>query len=83
MDIRARQLAMTVIYPSPMPTMCDHSSDYRNQPGIEFFRELSTLKTLTRKAAARICCISNQSLLFSFAGGRLPFEFASCRTNTS
>ena len=40
---RARQLAMTVIYPSPLLVLCDSPANYRGQPGVEFFRGLPTV----------------------------------------
>jgi len=43
MGTRARQLAMTVIYPSPFQVLCDSPANYRNQPGVEFFRGLPTV----------------------------------------
>jgi len=42
MGTRARQLAMTVIYQSPLLVMCDSPVNYRNQPGVEFLRALPT-----------------------------------------
>lgn len=36
MGTRARQLAMTVIYPSPLLVLCDSPKNYRGQSGIEF-----------------------------------------------
>lgn len=39
---RARQLAMTVIYHSPLLVLCDSPQNYRGQPGLEFFRGLPT-----------------------------------------
>jgi alpha-glucosidase len=43
MGTRARQLAMTVIYPSPLLVLCDSPANYRGQPGVEFFRDLPTV----------------------------------------
>ncbi|HEY5913934.1 MAG TPA: glycoside hydrolase family 97 catalytic domain-containing protein, partial [Verrucomicrobiae bacterium] len=43
MGTRARQLAMTVIYPSPLLVLCDSPANYRGQPGVEFLRELPTV----------------------------------------
>ena len=40
MGSRARQLAMTVIYPSPFQVLCDSPANYRGQPGVDFFRGL-------------------------------------------
>lgn len=40
---RARQLAMTVIYPSPLLVLCDSPAKYRGQPGVEFLRDLPTV----------------------------------------
>lgn len=43
MGTRARQLAMTVIYPSPLLVLCDSPKHYRDQPGIDFLRSLPTV----------------------------------------
>ena len=43
MGSRARQLAMTVVYLSPLLVLCDSPANYRGQPGIEFFRGLPTV----------------------------------------
>ncbi len=43
MGTRARQLAMTVIYQSPLLVLCDSPANYRGQPGVEFFRNLPTV----------------------------------------
>jgi len=40
---RARQLAMTVVYLSPLLVLCDSPANYRGQPGVEFFRGLPTV----------------------------------------
>ena len=43
MGTRARQLAMTVIYPSPLLVLCDSPQHYRHQAGIEFLRAMPTV----------------------------------------
>jgi len=43
MGSRARQLAMTVVYLSPLLVLCDSPVNYRGQPGVEFFRGLPTV----------------------------------------
>ena len=40
---RARQLAETVVYLSPLTVLCDSPTNYRGQPGVEFFRGLPTV----------------------------------------
>jgi alpha-glucosidase len=40
---RARQLAETVVYFSPFLCLCDSPTNYRGQPGVEFFRGLPTV----------------------------------------
>ena len=40
---RARQLAETVVYFSPLLCLCDSPANYRGQPGVEFFRGLPTV----------------------------------------
>lgn len=43
MGSRARQLAMTVVYFSPLQVLCDSPGNYRGQPGMEFLRNLPTV----------------------------------------
>ena len=43
MGTRARQLAETVVYPSPLLVLCDSPKNYRGQPGIEFLRAIPTV----------------------------------------
>lgn len=43
MGTRTRQLALTVIYPSPLLVLCDSPKNYRGQPGIEFLRAIPTV----------------------------------------
>jgi len=43
MGTRARQLAITVIYPGPLTVMCDSPKNYRGQAGIEFLRGIPTV----------------------------------------
>lgn len=43
MGTRARQLAMTVVYPSPLLVLCDSPVNYRGQPGVEFLRNIPTV----------------------------------------
>ncbi len=43
MGTRARQLAETVVYVSPLLVLCDSPANYRGQPGVEFFRGLPTV----------------------------------------
>lgn len=43
MGTRTRQLAMTVVYKSPLLCLCDSPTNYRGQPGIEFYRGLPTV----------------------------------------
>jgi alpha-glucosidase len=43
MGTRARQLAMTVTYLSPLLVLCDSPKNYRGQPGIEFLRQMPTV----------------------------------------
>lgn len=40
---RARQLAETIVYVSPLLVLCDSPANYRGQPGVEFFRDLPTV----------------------------------------
>ena len=43
MGTRAHQLAMPVIYPSPLTVFCDSPKNYLGQPGIEFLRAMPTV----------------------------------------
>lgn len=43
MGTRARQLAMPVIYESPLTVLCDSPANYRGAAGIEFYRGLPTV----------------------------------------
>jgi alpha-glucosidase len=43
MGTRAHQLAMTVVYPSPLLVLCDSPKHYRGQAGIEFLRQMPTV----------------------------------------
>ncbi len=54
MGSRARQLAMTVIYPSPLLCLCDSPKSYINQSGVEFFRNLPTVWDETLVPSAEI-----------------------------
>lgn len=54
MGTRARQLAMTVIYPSPVLVLCDSPANYRGRPGVEFFRGLPTVWDETVVLAAEV-----------------------------
>ena len=40
---RARQLAMTVVYESPLLVLCDSPANYRGAAGVEYFRGLPTV----------------------------------------
>jgi alpha-glucosidase len=48
MGTRARQLAMTVIYPSPLLVLCDSPKNYRGQPGVDFLKVVPTVWDDTR-----------------------------------
>jgi alpha-glucosidase len=51
---RARQLAQTVIYFSPLLVLCDSPANYRGQTGVEFFRGLPTVWDDTVVLAAEV-----------------------------
>jgi alpha-glucosidase len=40
---RAHELAISLLYDSPILCMCDRPENYRGQPGIEFYRDLPTV----------------------------------------
>jgi alpha-glucosidase len=43
MGTRCNQLAMFVVYYSPLTVACDHPDNYKDQPGIEFLKEVPTV----------------------------------------
>lgn len=43
MGTRAHELALPVVYPSPLTVFCDSPQHYRGQPGIEFLRAMPTV----------------------------------------
>jgi alpha-glucosidase len=45
---RAAELALLVIYDSPLACVCDHPSNYRDQPGVDFLRIVPTVWDDTR-----------------------------------
>jgi alpha-glucosidase len=51
---RARQLAQTVVYFSPLLVLCDSPANYRGQTGVEFFRGLPTVWDDTVVLAAEV-----------------------------
>lgn len=54
MGTRARQLAMAVVYESPLTVFCDSPANYRGQPGIEFTRGLPTVWEETAVPSAEV-----------------------------
>lgn len=54
MGTRARQLAMTVIYPSPLLVLCDSPANYRGQPGVDFLKVVPTVWDDTRVLGGRM-----------------------------
>ena len=55
MGTRARQLAMPIVYESPLTVFCDSPKNYRGQPGIEFYRSLPTVWDETVVLSAEVC----------------------------
>lgn len=51
---RCRQLAMGVVYFSPLLVLCDSPANYRGQPGLEFYRGLPTVWDETRVLCAEV-----------------------------
>jgi len=54
MGTRARQLAMPVIYESPLTVFCDSPANYRRAAGIEYYRGLPTVWDETAVPSAEI-----------------------------
>jgi alpha-glucosidase len=54
MNTRAHQLAMFVVYFSPYTVACDHPDHYRDQPGIEFLKEVPTTWDDTRVLSGEV-----------------------------
>ena len=55
MGTRARQLAMTVVYLSPLLCLADSPANYRGHPGVEFFCGLPTAWDETVVLNADVC----------------------------
>jgi alpha-glucosidase len=45
---RAAELALTVVYDSPLCCLCDHPDRYREQPGVDFLKVVPTVWDDTR-----------------------------------
>jgi alpha-glucosidase len=45
---RAAELALTVVYESPLACVCDHPDHYRDQPGADFLKVVPTVWDDTR-----------------------------------
>ncbi len=54
MGTRTRQLAMTVVYPSPLLVLCDSPANYRGRPGLEFLRGLPTVWDESHVLSAKV-----------------------------
>jgi alpha-glucosidase len=54
MTTRAQQLAMYVVYESPLQMVADHPGAYRGQPGVEFLRDVPASWDETRVVAGEI-----------------------------
>ena len=51
---RSRELAMFVVYESPLQMVCDYPGAYRGQPGFDFIKEVPTRWDQTRGLAGAI-----------------------------
>ncbi len=51
---RAAELALFVLYDSPICCVCDHPSHYRNQPGVDFLKVVPTVWDDTRVLEAEV-----------------------------
>lgn len=54
MGTRCHQLAMFVVYESPLAMVCDDPSAYRGQPGLQFIRDVPTSWDETRVIDGKI-----------------------------
>ena len=54
MGTRCHQLAMFVVYESPLAMVCDDPAAYRGQPGLEFIRDVPTTWDATKVLDGRI-----------------------------
>lgn len=64
MGTRARELALTVLYPSPLLVMCDAPENYLGQPGLDFLRSLPTVWDEVVVLAAEVgkqVCVARRS----------------------
>ena len=51
---RCHQLALFVIFESPLQMLADHPANYRNKPGMDFIESVSTVWDDTRVLAAQV-----------------------------
>jgi len=54
MGTRAMQLAQFAVFDSPLTVACDHPTNYKDQPGAEFLKEVKTVWDETRVLNGRI-----------------------------
>ncbi len=54
MGTRCNQLAMFVVYYSPLTVACDHPDQYKNQPGTDFLKEVPTVWDDTKVINGRV-----------------------------
>jgi len=54
MNTRAHQLAMFVVYFSPLTVACDHPENYYGQSGLEFLKEVPTIWDDSRVLAGEV-----------------------------
>lgn len=60
---RCHQLALFVVYESPLTTLCDAPAHYRNQPGFNFVKEVPCVWMQTRFLAGELgeyICLARQ-----------------------
>ncbi len=92
MGTRCHQLAMFVVYESPLTMVCDDPAAYRGQPGLEFLRQVPTSWDETRAlngAIGRYVTIARRSGADWYLGGmtdwasrtmRIPLAFLGAGT---
>ncbi len=51
---RAAELALFIVYDSPVCCVCDHPSHYRNQPGVDFLKIVPTVWDDTKALDAEV-----------------------------
>jgi len=77
MGTRCHQLAMMVVYESPLQVLCDSPYNYRGQPGLEFLRIVPTTWDTTRVIDGKVgeyIAIARKSVTNWFIGAMTNWD---------